>query len=470
MNVTIFIQCHNESNFLPHTVYHYKKCLPNCKIVIYDNMSTDGSKEVAESLGCEVIQFDTDNIADELYQTELRNNCWRNVKKGWVIVCDMDEWLCVDENDLYEEDRLGNTILNTVGYEIVGKSEKLDFSDIEIHDLQYGIRNPSFDKKICFNSEKIKSINYSVGAHSCNPVGVVKSSGNYLLKHMNFLGLPYFIHKNKIRHERNHKNMSMGLCIHYKKNHDQIKFYYNNALSSNHTNLKEICDECFFKKCENSFANIFVEYYHEENSIRRKEIIDSILKNSKLDFVKNIYLLTSKHDVDNIFNSQKFKKINISKRLTFQDVFNFANIVSSPDDINITLNNDIILTDSFESLKIDDDTFYCISRYSSYWSKQSPDQDSWAWRGFEKPCSGDCQDTWVWKGFNKIKEADFFYGILGCDNRLVFLAKKYYKEVLNPAYNYKTIHNHQSNIRKGSRDKSKKISENTMNLDPTVIS
>lgn len=233
MNVHIFLQCYNESVLLPHAVNHYKKFLPSCKITIHDNESTDNSVEVAKSLGCSVISWNSNNILDEFKLTEIRNNCWKSVENGWIIVADMDEFLCVTEDNLLEEFIKGTTILRVRGLDMIGESQLPDLADIDLQLLKkYKYHGPE-NKNICFLREKIIEMNYSYGAHECYPSGdIVFSSNEYTLKHMSSLGLKFIINKYINRFNRTHQMRSRGLSTHYTDNIDSITEMYMNQLTT----------------------------------------------------------------------------------------------------------------------------------------------------------------------------------------------------------------------------------------------
>ena len=220
--VNVFIFCFNEEILLPHTINHYKRCLPNCIITIIDNMSNDSSEEISRLKACKVIKFDTGGKMDEFKKIDMANNIWKNYEKGWVIIADMDEWLCVTEKDLLNENNKGSTILKVKGINMIGKSERNDLKDIDLHNLYRGLDNHSESKNMCFNSKYINEINFSIGQHTCDPKGKINFSNiTYINKHMEQLGEEWILRKIKARRKRRMKDHS-HVNVHYLKSKTKI--------------------------------------------------------------------------------------------------------------------------------------------------------------------------------------------------------------------------------------------------------
>jgi len=233
MDINVFLLCYNESVLLPHAVKHYRKYLPSCKITIYDNESTDNSVEIAKSLGCSVISWSTNGATDEFRMTDIKNECWKSVKNGWVIVADMDEFLCVTEENLLEEFIKGTSILQVRGLNMIGESKLLDLSDIDLQLLRKYKDNVWENKNLCFLREKISDINYGHGSHECHPSGnILFSSNEYINKHMSVLGLKFIINRYINRFNRSHLMRSYGFDTHYTDNIDSITESYINDLKT----------------------------------------------------------------------------------------------------------------------------------------------------------------------------------------------------------------------------------------------
>lgn len=231
LQINIFLLCYNESVLLPHTVKHYKKYLPSCTITIYDNMSTDNSVEIAKLLGCNVISWDSDNIINDYKYRYIKNNCWKNIDKGWIIMADMDEWLCITEDLLIKEQEQGTTILSIKGIDMIGESQTLDLNDICLNDIKKYVDNNDENKQLCFNKDYISEMNYILGAHWSEPIGIVKYSTKfYYNKHMCNLGLPFIINKMEKRYERSTLMRKDGLALHYINDREKITCDYNNKL------------------------------------------------------------------------------------------------------------------------------------------------------------------------------------------------------------------------------------------------
>lgn len=231
MDIHVFLLCYNESALIPHTVHHYRKYLPTCKITIYDNQSTDNSVEIATSLGCTVVSWSSGNILNEFLQISLRNSIWKNVVNGWIIMADMDEFVCVTEPQLLEEAKQGTTILKIAGINVFGESTTENLTDIDLQKLTKYVDNPMESKHLCFLREHIIEMNYGPGSHTCNPVGKIKYSKNiYVNKHMEMLGLSFITNKMVRRHARTALMRTHKMSTHYTNNVVAIKTKYMNTL------------------------------------------------------------------------------------------------------------------------------------------------------------------------------------------------------------------------------------------------
>jgi len=232
MEVNIFILCYNESALLPHTINHYKKYIPSCKITIYDNESTDNSVELAKSFGCDVVAWNSNNIIDDFKYREIKNKCWKHVQRGWILMIDMDEFLCVTEDELIEEMKNGTSVLSVDGKNMIGESKTLDLTDIDLQKIKKYYDCSSESKNLCFLREKITEMNYGFGAHYCNPQGIVNySSKLYINKHMSWLGLTYLQDKILQRYVRSEFMRSNNMATHYTDNMEQVMTDYCNALN-----------------------------------------------------------------------------------------------------------------------------------------------------------------------------------------------------------------------------------------------
>lgn len=183
--ITVYTVTYNEEIIIQFMIDHYRKRFPNCHIIVYDNMSTDKTVEIALANNCAVIPYFSNNQLQDSTFLKIKNNCWKHAKTDWVLVCDIDELLDINEEDLKSEESLGSTMIRSEAYNMVNMQDNLDLTGIN-----HGVRCPLYDKLCLFNRKFIININYNIGCHICNPKGQpVISNKAYHLYHYKYINL-----------------------------------------------------------------------------------------------------------------------------------------------------------------------------------------------------------------------------------------------------------------------------------------
>lgn len=220
--ITIFTITYNEEFMLPFFIKHYRERFPECNIIVYDNESTDDTVKIAKENNCEVITYKTNNQISDSKYLEIKNNCWKNSRTNWNIVCDCDELCQITESDLIEEDASGSSIIKLVGYDMVNLSNE---DTIVLEDLNSGARNHMYDKCLILNKEHISEINYQPGCHDVRPIGNIKYQiKDYRLLHYKYIGFDFLCKRYSLFFERlSDENKRRGWGVQYTKDIQSIK-------------------------------------------------------------------------------------------------------------------------------------------------------------------------------------------------------------------------------------------------------
>src|SRR3989344_6620786 len=132
--ITVYTLTYNEEVMIQFMIDHYRARFPGCRIGVNDNMSTDNTVKIARANGCEVI-IDTNFRKLDEPLTKIKNSCWKQAQTDWVLVCDLDELLDINEAELKEEEKAGTTIIRSEGYDMVDMEDTLD-----VPGMKYGAR------------------------------------------------------------------------------------------------------------------------------------------------------------------------------------------------------------------------------------------------------------------------------------------------------------------------------------------
>jgi len=212
----------NEADIIHLTIKHYQKFCS--QITLWDNYSTDNTKEIALSMGCEVKEFGMKGqLHDGIYLT-LKNHCWKTQKADLIIMCDADEILFAPPKEL------GNfTIWPMDGFNMFSDTlPKNDWTE-----LNMGLPDGNYAKHIIF-SPRIKDINFRPGCHQADPRFPVW--GNEKLKVMHYKhggGVQRVLDKNHLYSKRLSKyNRDHQFGIQYDFPDEKVITYYNSSLQN----------------------------------------------------------------------------------------------------------------------------------------------------------------------------------------------------------------------------------------------
>lgn len=178
-NIKAFILTFNEADIIAFTVKHYQQFCS--EIYIYDNYSTDNTREICLKMGCKVSLFGEEGKLDDRAYLQVKNNCWKSHRDAdYVIVCDADEVLD------YKITAVKDTIIRGVGYDIY--SERLPISSWD--EKRIGYQNSMYNKALMFRPNEIRDINYGYGCHGAKPEmqSGYATVARFPLYHMRYVG------------------------------------------------------------------------------------------------------------------------------------------------------------------------------------------------------------------------------------------------------------------------------------------
>lgn len=215
--------------------------------------------------------------------------------------------------------------------------------------------------------------------------------------------------------------------------------------------------KCFYKSPvdtirspKNDPVHVIYQYFVHPDKSRQAEIQHCLLNNVNNPLINTIHLLNEK-----IYNkselglkSDKVTQVNIGKRLTYKDVFDYVEEFKINGYI-VFCNSDIFFDNSLKNIITSslsyDKSFYSLLRFE-YNNEANI-----------KKCKifgprGDSQDCWIYHSkynipVDKRTVFDFNFGKPGCDNKIIYLIHLLGYTVYNEPYSVKTYHYHTTNIR-----------------------
>jgi glycosyltransferase involved in cell wall biosynthesis len=214
--IEAYLVAFNEEETIHLSIKHYQKFCS--RVTILNNHSTDRTVEIAKSMGCRIKNFGTAGILNDRDYINIKNECWKESKYDWVIVCDADEIL--DLPDWFEAGPRHPTIVKTQGWNVF--SHEMPKSDwLEITN---GHPEENYSKTVMFNPKQITDINFRIGCHVSSPRGnVIWAEETLTLFHYRNVGGPQRLvdRHNLYRPRMSDENLQKNWGHHYLKSDEE---------------------------------------------------------------------------------------------------------------------------------------------------------------------------------------------------------------------------------------------------------
>jgi hypothetical protein len=190
---------------------------------------------------------------------------------------------------------------------------------------------------------------------------------------------------------------------------------------------------------------LVVGSYADPHPARRDEFVECLRRNLANPHLDEVHVMVEERapafdpDADPLGAfADKLTLVPHGRRLTYQGVFEYANGHLAGRRV-IAANADIYFDGTLRHLRMCDlsSTLLCLSR----WDVQ-PDGSS---RFFEHDWS---QDAWIFETPIRAFPSEFHLGLLGCDNRIAFEARRAGLTLANPGRSIRAHHLHVTNVRR----------------------
>lgn len=168
MKTEVHLLTYNEQDILPYTLRHYTTFAQ--KIIVHDSFSTDRTREIAQSYGAEVRDWDTGGTINDKLAAELKNTAWKGTDADFCIMADADELIYFPqgtEQTLATYLDWGLAFVRPRGFEL--HSYKFPTTGGQLYDqVKYGAPDDKwYSKPILFQPPLVKDMGFGIGAHGC---------------------------------------------------------------------------------------------------------------------------------------------------------------------------------------------------------------------------------------------------------------------------------------------------------------